>query len=226
MDIGKKKKEKIILAVDTVSEISSVAVGSSDLLWQGERRQSSELLKKIEKLMEENRIDFSVLGGVGVIIGPGSYTGIRIGVSVANTMAQFCRIPIKTMDTLCAQVLILVDSIDRKEQNKKNKKEIISLISAGFGRVYARKYFFHNNMIDPVSDFFHGEAIDFLKQEDKNIFIVGEINKELKKILDDGGFGKIFLYERGVEKSRSRILVENFCDLSAEKKNLALPKYL
>ncbi|MFZ5392100.1 MAG: tRNA (adenosine(37)-N6)-threonylcarbamoyltransferase complex dimerization subunit type 1 TsaB [Patescibacteria group bacterium] len=226
MDITKKKKEKIILAVDTVSENSSVAVGSSDLLWQGERRQSSELLKKIENLMKENMIDFSGLDGIGVIIGPGSYTGIRIGVSVANTVAQFCKIPIKTMDTLCAQALILVDSIVWKEKQKKDKKEIVSLISAGFGRVYARKYLFYDSMLDPVVDFFHGEAIDFLKQEDKNIFIVGEINEELKKILDDGGFGKIFLYERGVEKSRSRILVENFRGLSAEKKNLALPKYL
>lgn len=223
----KNREEKKILVVDTVSEMSSVAVGDSDLVWRGERKQSSELLVQIEKIMKKNKLSFSSLEGVGVIIGPGSYTGIRIGVSVVNTIAQLGHIPIKSMDTLLAQALVYFESRGRMDRNiREEKNEMVSLLSAGFGRVYARKYSRNRKKVEPVTNFFHGEAVDFLKKENRKTAIVGEINDELKKILFDEGFSNIIFYDQDVEKSRSKILVDNFCNLSPNKKNIALPKYI
>ena len=47
------KKNKFLLAVDTVSDVTSIALGQEDLIWKGERKQSVELLPRIEKLLKK-----------------------------------------------------------------------------------------------------------------------------------------------------------------------------
>lgn len=60
--------------------------------WQGHRELSNTLLKRIERLLSQNGQSQKNLTGVAVFKGPGSFTGLRIGVSVANTMAYSLKI--------------------------------------------------------------------------------------------------------------------------------------
>ena len=60
-----------------------------------DRSASQILMPSIKKLLEDEKID-----NVIVVNGPGSFTGIRLGVTVAKTFAYILKIPIRTITTL------------------------------------------------------------------------------------------------------------------------------
>jgi tRNA threonylcarbamoyladenosine biosynthesis protein TsaB len=62
--------------------------------WLAERRLSKELLGELEIFLGENNTSFEKLTGLIVFRGPGSYTGLRIGISVVNALAYGLNIPI------------------------------------------------------------------------------------------------------------------------------------
>jgi|SRR3989344_3009700 len=55
---------------------------------------SQVLLPLIEKLLKKYKIDFKDLDGIEVETGPGSFTGLRVGVSVANAIGYTLNIPV------------------------------------------------------------------------------------------------------------------------------------
>lgn len=66
----------------------------SYLKWRADRKLSSDIHKKIDELFKECDTDYSGLSGVVIYKGPGSFTGLRIGFSVANVIASELDIPI------------------------------------------------------------------------------------------------------------------------------------
>jgi tRNA threonylcarbamoyladenosine biosynthesis protein TsaB len=66
----------------------------SDIHWQADRRLAHELLGKLEHLLIEQNITWKDLTGLVVYQGPGSFTGLRIGITVMNTIAYAQAIPI------------------------------------------------------------------------------------------------------------------------------------
>jgi len=63
-------------------------------LWQSGRQLSEELLERIKALLKKHQSDFKDLTGIVVYEGPGSFTSLRIGLTVTNTMAYAENIPI------------------------------------------------------------------------------------------------------------------------------------
>lgn len=55
---------------------------------------SENLLIEIEKLLSKNKLKYSDLFGINVYQGPGSFTGLRIGISLANALSYSLNIPI------------------------------------------------------------------------------------------------------------------------------------
>jgi tRNA threonylcarbamoyladenosine biosynthesis protein TsaB len=62
--------------------------------WQANRELSTTLLAQIEQLLMRHRLSWEDLNGVVVFQGPGSFTGLRIGVTVANTLGYSLNIPV------------------------------------------------------------------------------------------------------------------------------------
>lgn len=62
--------------------------------WQAHRQLSDTIHLKIQGLLNKNSIDYINLTGLVVFEGPGSFTGLRIGITVANTLAYSLNIPI------------------------------------------------------------------------------------------------------------------------------------
>lgn len=96
-----------ILSIETATEVCSVNVSENDeVLFE---RESSEGLNHsrlltvfIEEIFKENDFDPKQLDAVAVSKGPGSYTGLRIGVSVAKGLCYSLDIPLIATGTLDA----------------------------------------------------------------------------------------------------------------------------
>lgn len=64
------------------------------IAWQADRNLSADIHKKIDGLFAKQKITYSDLTGIVLYKGPGSFTGLRIGASVANVLASELDIPI------------------------------------------------------------------------------------------------------------------------------------
>lgn len=99
-----------LLAIDTSTSVMTVAllvdgqVRDERDSW-AERNHSLYLNPVISDMLRDNGLRPSDLTGIGVGVGPGSYTGIRIGVTVAKTMAWALRIPVAGVSSLEAMAL-------------------------------------------------------------------------------------------------------------------------
>ena len=58
------------------------------------REMAKNILVEIKEFLAENGANWQNLRGICVFAGPGSFTGLRIGVTVANTLADSLKIPI------------------------------------------------------------------------------------------------------------------------------------
>lgn len=81
------------LAIDTASSHSSLALFKDKQVlscstWLSDNDEAEKIMPGIQKMMEQNKISYQDLDNVLVVKGPGSFTGLRIGVATANTIAH------------------------------------------------------------------------------------------------------------------------------------------
>lgn len=99
----------LILSIETSEKICSVALGDGyNIIGYKESREekahASKLTILIEELFKEKGLQYTQLSAVAVSKGPGSYTGLRIGVSAAKGICYALNIPlisIGTLNSLC-----------------------------------------------------------------------------------------------------------------------------
>jgi len=97
----------IVLGIESSSPIASVALVSEQKLW-GEMTlnigltHSEQLLPLIDDLLHQVKIDISEVEGIAVSGGPGSFTGLRIGMATAKGLAQGLHKPLVSIPTLLA----------------------------------------------------------------------------------------------------------------------------
>lgn len=88
----------MILLIDTSSATCKFSFVDNnerhDCEWQGDKNLAKYLLKKLSEEMQKLGKQWSDISAIGVMRGPGSFTGLRIGITVMNTLADSQRIPI------------------------------------------------------------------------------------------------------------------------------------
>ncbi|MGH2637388.1 MAG: tRNA (adenosine(37)-N6)-threonylcarbamoyltransferase complex dimerization subunit type 1 TsaB [Actinomycetota bacterium] len=94
----------IVLGIDTSTSHTSVALGTEQGLlaatqFAGARRHD-DVVPAIERLLEWSGVELSSVGGVAVDLGPGLYTGLRVGIQVGKSLAQILRLPIAGFPSL------------------------------------------------------------------------------------------------------------------------------
>ena len=127
-------RERILL-IETSTECCSVALSDSGRIIAGRvdelpRRQSSMLAPSLAEVLEEAGLKAVDLDAVAVSEGPGSYTGLRVGVSTAKGLCFGCGKPLIGVDTL--RILAL--------QAEGNYDRIIAMIDARRMEVYAAPF--------------------------------------------------------------------------------------
>ncbi len=96
-----------ILALDTASMVSSVAVATAgkllaELTVQTRLTHSETLMPHIQQVLSMADVKKEDLEGIAVSIGPGSFTGLRIGLATAKSMAYALQLPLIGVSTLQA----------------------------------------------------------------------------------------------------------------------------
>jgi len=115
---------KYILIIETSDRVNSIALCDTDgrlincIDEISEQYTHIELLQvNVDKLLKDNEIAFSDLCAIAVSSGPGSYTGLRIGVSSAKGYAYALDIPLISIPTLELLANGMINYLDTKNEN-------------------------------------------------------------------------------------------------------------
>ena len=144
-----------ILGIDTSSSSLSVAVMDDDLL-KGEftlnhkLTHSEQMMPLLDSLLSNLELKMSDIDLIGVSVGPGSFTGIRIGVAAANAMAMALDIPVVGISSLEAMAYTAGETA----------YTIVSTFDAQRDRFYFNAYRFENSELKAL------EAEDVLEKKD------------------------------------------------------------
>jgi tRNA threonylcarbamoyladenosine biosynthesis protein TsaB len=125
----------LILAIDTALDACSAGILDTDaakmiaLESQGMKRGHAEaLMPLIARVIKEAGIGFASLDRIAVTTGPGSFTGLRVGLSAARGIALAAEKPVVGLTTLTAYAAPVV--------GRNAEQPVISAIDARHGQVY------------------------------------------------------------------------------------------
>lgn len=110
----------------------------------GFSKHSETLFPLIEGLMSKAKTTIDNTDFFGVVVGPGSFTGIRIGVAVAKTFAYVKKAKCVAVNSL---EVLAYNIFDRKKQTQ---KPVCAIINAGADMIYYQMFERHNNMLKPL----------------------------------------------------------------------------
>lgn len=100
----------MLLAIDTSTRVVGIALYDGvqvlgEVVWVGRDHHTSELAPTVAATLARARLGVDALQALAVATGPGSFTGLRIGLALAKGMALALRIPligVRTLDALAA----------------------------------------------------------------------------------------------------------------------------
>ena len=167
-----------ILNIETSTTNCSVAIfNDSNLIEFAEENtedysHSKSLHVFIDSILKKSKISPKDLSAISVSKGPGSYTGLRIGVASAKGLCFALDIPLISIETL--KIL---------SQNILNKGTVIPCLDAKRMEVYSAVFDINNNMIRDTKAEIISEN-SFQKYLNKNqVYFIGNANEKLKKII-------------------------------------------
>lgn len=171
------------LAIETSSLVSSVAVMREDILlgeitMQSGLTHSEQLVPHIDALLTMARVNKRDLQGIVVSMGPGSFTGLRIGMGTAKAMAYALQIPLYGVMTLDG----LAYNIPYTTQ------QICTVIDAQKKHVYAALYTYDKDKLVSIEEPFVVAAstlVDRLVENGKDVIFVGDGIKRLAPLVID-----------------------------------------
>jgi tRNA threonylcarbamoyladenosine biosynthesis protein TsaB len=177
----------MVICIETATNICSVALCSSaGLISLREsndlRSHASTLTVFIDEIMKENGLRVKELEAVAVGRGPGSYTGLRIGVSVAKGMAYAASIPLVAIDTTLSMFWGMSGKADRITGDEANTL-FCPMIDARRLEVYHAIYDSHCNVIKTISAEIINEDSFSDIPESKGIIFFGDGASKCKEII-------------------------------------------
>lgn len=170
----------MLLAVDTATRVMSLALHNGDDLIAEQtltagNQQSALLAPGIASVMRACDVQPSALTAVAVCTGPGSYTGLRIGVALAKGIAGANRLPLIGVSTL--------DSLAAAQPFTNTRHTLIAIAQAGRGRLIAARYRVKKGRWMPNEAPALTTWGDLLSAIEEQSYITGEIDAEGREAL-------------------------------------------
>jgi tRNA threonylcarbamoyl adenosine modification protein YeaZ len=124
-----------VLALDTASPRPAVALWSDGRLWEeplpNDRRASEDLLPAIRTVLARAGLELSQCERIGVCAGPGSFTGLRVGLATAWGFGRAARVPVEAVSTLEAIA---------EAARVPGRSRVVAAIDAGRGDFVAERF--------------------------------------------------------------------------------------
>lgn len=152
---------KVVLAVETSQTLCGAAVyitekNYSESILCKERAHASMITEVIDSALKQAGVDYSHIGAIAVSSGPGSFTGLRIGLTVAKAMAFSRKLPLIMVPTFRAVAAEVYAAIPAA-------KSFIVAQKANSTEFYAARYLVNGTSIE--ADF---ENVVYSEQELKD----------------------------------------------------------
>lgn len=168
----------LVLSIDSATESASCAV-ISDSKMLGEisvnykKQHSVVLMPMVDNLLKSLQLDIKDIDGFVVSKGPGSFTGLRIGMSMVKGLSQGTKKP-----------FVSVSSLDALAYNMAYTSGIVCpMLDALRDNVYTALYAFDNDKLVSVGEYqtLHiDELVEILRQYDKPVTFIGDALDKFK----------------------------------------------
>jgi tRNA threonylcarbamoyladenosine biosynthesis protein TsaB len=169
----------LLLAIDTASQYMSLALHSGrqielESTWRTANNHTTELVPAIRQALIQIGITTTDLTAVAVSQGPGSFTGLRIGMAVAKGLAAALDIKLVAVPTL----EIVAAGVPQFHGS------LVTVLQAGRGRVCAQRYHWHrdNWMVASPAEIASWETL--INHVEHETLFAGEIDDTGHLLLD------------------------------------------
>jgi tRNA threonylcarbamoyladenosine biosynthesis protein TsaB len=168
----------MLLAIDTSTSWTGLALydGSSvlgEICWTTHNHHTVELAPAVSRLLQQTGISANKIECIGVALGPGSFTSLRIGLALAKGMALSLKIPVvgvPTLDFLAAAQPV-------------SDIPLAALLQAGRGRLALAWYTAKNARWQANGDPTVTNAEAILEQIEQPTWVCGELSSEERHVL-------------------------------------------
>ena len=202
----------MILYIDTCYKVLNIALYENSKILSSyivklKNNMTDLTLKYVQKIFEDAKKDISLLSKVIAVNGPGSFTGIRIGLTIAKTIAFSLNIPIITISKLTTMAI------------SSDKEYKVSIISARHSFIFAS--IFRNNQIIFKEAYISQEELNNkLKEINNYVYItyddLSSQNKEIAKV----NFEKVINYALNLKSTPVELVDANYLKKTeAEERN-------
>ena len=153
----------------------------------GRPRHSTELLAEVERAVGEGG-GWEAVGRVGIGIGPGSFTGLRIGIATGRALAQARGLPAVPVPTLTALALGIAERVEDSPLclpvSDARRGEVFTQLHDGDGRALTEPA-----VIDPakLGEWLAGAAGGVIAETDRPSFAAGSGSIRFRRELDAAG---------------------------------------
>jgi tRNA threonylcarbamoyladenosine biosynthesis protein TsaB len=196
----------MLLAIDTATRQISLALHDgatlrAEFTWPSENQHTVQLMPGIQRLLSQADVRVGDLTAYAVTIGPGSFTGLRIGVAAAKGMAAASDAPLVGVNTL--EVVIVAHP-------GTYSAALIAVVQAGRGRVIARSYHWQKGEWTPRTEMRIFDWVSLINAIDGAAIITGEIDITGLKFLKDAQAAgtPVTIAPGGLRMRRAGILAE------------------
>ncbi len=170
----------LILAVDTATAVAGVALWSPARLlaeetWVTNGNHTVELLPSIDRLLERASVRNQDLTALAVTQGPGSFTGVRIGMSLMKGLALALDIPLIAIPTL---------DVTAYGQSARHLP-VRAVIQAGRGRLCWADFRWHHRRWHQQGDIALGTREDLVSGVRERTLFCGELYEEEIRSVQD-----------------------------------------
>jgi tRNA threonylcarbamoyladenosine biosynthesis protein TsaB len=178
-----ENREPLILAIETSTRAGSVSLARdgevlSAVSGDGASSHSTDLIENIEQVLREGNAKLSDIDLFAATVGPGSFTGLRIGLATVKAFAVCVQKPCAAVSTLAAIAHAAGDS-----------ERTVSILPAGRGEVYAQAFSVRAEIVSALDSASHIKPGELLGKygNAKTITWAGEGAHQHLAILRQGG---------------------------------------